>query len=166
MRVLPSAERGRAELGLAALVAALGVFVLVETTTIRAPATTNVIGPRFFPTGVGALLLVLAAWLAVDVLRGGHGEPEAEEDVDLSAPSDWRTLALLAAAFLGHALLVDRIGWVPAAVVLFWGSAFALGSRRYLRDAAVAVTLAVVVYVGFVRGLGVTLPAGILEGVL
>lgn len=157
---------GRAELGLAALLLALGVFLLVETQRIAVPVNANAVGPRFFPTVVGAVLVVVSLWLAADVLRGGRGEMEAAEDVDVSRSSDWRTLALLSAVFLGHAFLLEPLGFPVAAALLFFGVAAALGSRRWARDAAIAVVLAVLVFVVFARGLGVGLPAGVLQGVL
>jgi putative tricarboxylic transport membrane protein len=43
--------------------------------------------------------------------------------------------------------------------------AIALGSRRYLRDVVIGLTLALITYVGFTRGLGLQLPSGILAGV-
>lgn len=155
---------GKAELALAALVAAVGVVVLVDASRIEAPATSNAVGPRFFPVLVGVLLLVVGGWLAVDVLRGGAGEPEVDEDVDLSRPSDWRTLALLTAAFVAHALLLRPAGWPVAGAVLFWGTAAALGSRSWLRDGVVSVALAVLVWLVFARGLGLGLPGGPLFG--
>jgi putative tricarboxylic transport membrane protein len=91
---------------------------------------------------------------------------EAAEDVDVSRASDWRTLALLSAVFLGHALVLERLGFPVAAALLFFGVGASLGSRRWARDAAVAVVLAVVVFLVFARVLGVGLPAGILAGVL
>ncbi len=42
----------------------------------------------------------------------------------------------------------------------------ALGSRHYVRDALIAVALSVLTFYGFYLGLGIYLPAGILEGVL
>ncbi len=157
---------GRAELGLAGLLLALGVFLLVETQRIAVPVNANAVGPRFFPTVVGALLVVVALWLAADVLRGGHGEMEAAEDVDVSRSSDWRTLALLSAVFLGLAVVLEPLGFPVAAALLFFGVGASLGSRRWARDAALAVVLAVLVFVVFARGLGVGLPAGVLQGVL
>jgi putative tricarboxylic transport membrane protein len=157
---------GRAELGLAALLLALGVFLLVETQRIAVPVNANAVGPRFFPMVVGAVLVVVSIWLAVDVLRGGAGEMEAAEDVDLSRGSDWRTLGLLSAVFLVHAAILEPLGFPVAAALLFFGVAASLGSRRWARDAAVAVVLAVLVFVVFARGLGVGLPVGVLQGVL
>lgn len=158
--------RGRAELGLAALVLALGVVVLVGAATTPVPASANVVGPRFFPVVVGVVLVVVAGWLTLDVLRGGHGEAEGGEDVDLSRRSDWRTLALVGAAFVAHLLLLRPAGWLIAGAVLFFGVAFAFGSRRWARDLAIAVVFATAVYLLFGRVLGVTLPTGILTGVI
>jgi putative tricarboxylic transport membrane protein len=158
--------RGKAELGVAAGVVVLGIFLLVETTTINSPSTSNALGPKFVPTLVGVLLLVCGVWLAVDVLRGGQGDPEAGEDVDLSRPSDWLSVALVSAVFLLHAVLLGPLGWPIAGALLFWGVAASLGSRSWLRDGAVSVLLAVAVYLIFTRALGVYLPGGLLDGVL
>ncbi len=157
---------GRAELGLAGLLLAVGAFLLVETQRIAVPVNANSIGPRFFPTVVGCVLVVVSVWLAVDVLRGGHGDMEAAEDVDVTRASDWRTLALLSAAFLGHAVVLEPLGFPVAATLLFFGVGAALGSRRWARDLAISVVMAVVVFLLFARGLGVGLPAGILQGAL
>ena len=162
----PSRLAGKAEIGLAGLLLALGVFVLVETSRIDVPANANSIGPRFFPTLVGALLCLVGSWLVVNVARGGHGDMEAAEDIDLSRTSDWRTLAVLSAVFLGHVALLNTLGFALAGSLLFFGVGAALGSRRWARDAAVSVVLATAVYLLFGRVLGVGLPAGLLEGVL
>ena len=124
------------------------------------------VGPAAVPVVVGLMLLACAAFLAVDVLRGGHGEAEGGEDVELDAPTDWRTVVLLAAAFLANVALIDRAGWPISGAVLFWGSAYALGSRRYVRDVLIAFALSFLTYYLFGQGLGIDLPAGILEGIL
>jgi putative tricarboxylic transport membrane protein len=103
---------------------------------------------------------------ALDVARGGHGEAEEGEDVDLRHPADWKTLGLLAFFFLLNALLIDRLGWVISGTILFWGSAFALGNRHHIRGLAIAITLSLATFYAFAIGLGVNLPAGILQGIL
>jgi putative tricarboxylic transport membrane protein len=110
-------------------------------------------------------LLVIAVLLARDVLRGGHGEAEGGEDVDLSHPSDWRTVLMLIAAFLANVVLIDRVGFPISGALLFWGSAYALGSRHWVRDPLIAVALSVITYLIFSRGLGIGLPGGPLEGI-
>ncbi|GGW84751.1 tripartite tricarboxylate transporter TctB family protein [Streptomyces caelestis] len=159
--------REHSELGVSALLLALGVLVLTDALTMDVDiAQRGPIGPKTVPVVVGAGLLVIAALLAVDVLRGGRGQAETGEDVDLSEPADWRTVLLLAGVFLGSAVLIEPLGFPVAGALLFWGAAFALGSRRIDRDPLIAAGLSLVTYVVFNNLLGVPLPGGPLMGVL
>jgi putative tricarboxylic transport membrane protein len=159
--------RGRSELGVAVFLAALGVLVLVDAARLPTDfAQRGPVGPAAVPVVVGSALLVLAVLLALDVLRGGHGEAEMGEDIDLSHPSDWRTVLLLIGAFLANVVLVDRLGFPLSGAILFWGAAYALGSRHWVRDPIIALALSFLTYFIFARGLGIGLPAGVLEGVV
>src|SRR5687768_1083056 len=160
-------EQGRSELGVALFLGALGLLVIIsglllpESAIARGP-----VGPAAIPVVVGGLLVVVSVVLAVDVRRGGRGEPEGGEDIELGGGTDWRTVLLLAAAFLSNALLIEPLGWPLSGAILFWGCALALGSRHYVRDAAIALVLGVGSWYLFVLGLGISLPVGILEGIL
>ncbi|MGY1681854.1 tripartite tricarboxylate transporter TctB family protein [Geodermatophilus sp. SYSU D01176] len=160
-------EQGRSELGVALFLGALGLLVVVsamllpESRIARGP-----VGPAAVPLVVGGLLVVTSVFLAVDVWRGGRGEPEGGEDIELTGRSDWRTVLMLAAAFVANALLIEPLGWVFSGAILFWGSAFALGSRHYVRDAVIAVVLSIGSFYLFALGLGIVLPPGILRGIL
>jgi putative tricarboxylic transport membrane protein len=159
--------QGRSEIGVALLLLGLGGVVLVDASNIRTTAAQiGPVGPKAAPVVVGLLLVVTAVMLAVDVLRGGRGTAEGGEDVDLTHPSDWRTVLLLAASFLVNAALIEHIGWPLSGALLFFGASYALGSRHYLRDALVSLALGLISYLLFARGLGVALPAGLLDGVL
>ncbi len=159
--------REHSELGVCALLAALGVFVLVDAALIETDFTQRgPIGPKTAPVVIGIALLVVSAILAVEVLRGGRGQSEHGEDIDLSASSDWRTVLLLTAAFLANAALVDVVGFPLSGMILFWGSAYALGSRNTVRDPLVAAVLSIVTFLAFNNLLGVPLPGGPLMGVL
>lgn len=167
MTTLSARLRGRSELGIAALLGAVGAMVLWDAARLDVPySQSDPLGPRTLPFIVGGILLASAVFLAADVLRGGRGEAESGEDVDLSHPSDWSVVVPLVAAFVANIVLVDRIGWVLSGTILFWGSAWALGSRHYVRDAIVALVLSLVTFYGFYAGLGIHLPAGVLEGML
>lgn len=158
---------GRSELGVAAFLAALGVLILVDTLGVHAAySQSDPVGPRTVPFIISGLLLVCAVVLAIDVLRGGRGEAEGGEDVDLSQPTDWRTVLPLIAVFVANIALVDTLGWVVSGTLLFFGSVLALGSRHYVRDLIISVVLALASFYGFYLGLGIPLPAGVLEGVL
>jgi putative tricarboxylic transport membrane protein len=158
---------GRSELGVALLLLILGAVVLWDASQIATDFTQRgPVGPKAVPVLVGALLIICAVLLARDVLTGGHGEAEAGEDIDLSHGSDWRTVLLLAGAFLANAALIEPAGWVISGTVLFWGCAYALGSRHWIRDPLIAIVLSIATFYLFTLGLGITLPAGILTGIL
>ncbi|MGW0706152.1 tripartite tricarboxylate transporter TctB family protein [Streptomyces sp. NPDC002643] len=159
--------RDHSELGVCVLLLALGVLVLTDALTMDVDiAQRGPVGPRTVPIVVGGGLLLIAALLAVDVLRGGRGQAETGEDIDLSEPADWRTVLLLAGVFLGSAVLIEPLGFPVAGALLFWGAAFALGSRHFDRDPLIAAVLSLVTYAVFNNLLGVPLPGGPLMGVL
>jgi putative tricarboxylic transport membrane protein len=160
-------EQGRSEYGVALFLGALGLLVIVQALLLpESLIARGPVGPAAVPIVVGGLLVVVAGFLALDVYRGGRGEPEGGEDVDLTGRSDWRTVLLLAAAFVSNALLIETLGWPISGAILFWGSAFALGSRHYIRDAVIALVLSFGSWYLFAFGLGVILPVGILKGIL
>lgn len=159
--------REHSELGVCVLLLALGTVVLTDALTMDVALTQRgPVGPRTVPVAVGTGLLVVAVLLAVDVLRGGRGEAEGGEDVDLSEPADWRTVLLLAGVFLATAVLIEPVGFPVAGALLFWGAAYALGSRAFHRDPLIAAGLSLVTYAVFNNLLGVPLPGGPLMGVL
>ena len=116
------------------------------------------------PLVLGVLLLVLAVLLAVDVLRGGHGEAEGGEDVDLAVPADMRTVGMLAGVLIATALLIPIVGWPLAGMGLFWGAAYTLGSRRPVADPLIAAGVSLATWILFDPLLGVDLPGGPLMG--
>ncbi|MFF3327154.1 tripartite tricarboxylate transporter TctB family protein [Streptomyces sp. NPDC002889] len=159
--------REHSELGVSVLLFVIGVLVLTDALTMNVDITQRgPVGPRTVPVVVGIGLLVAAVLLAVDVLRGGRGESESGEDIDLSEPSDWRTVLMLAGVFLAFAVLIGPVGFPVAGALLFWGAALALGSRHHHRDPLIAAVLALVTYFVFDNLLGVPLPGGPLMGVL
>jgi putative tricarboxylic transport membrane protein len=162
-----SRSADRSELGICALLAVLGVLVLADAVRIPTDfAQRGPVGPKAVPVVVGVALLVVAALLVRDVLRGVRGESETGEDVDLAAPSDWRTVLLLAAAFLANAALIGVVGFPISGAILFWGAAYALGSRSFVRDPLIAAGLSIATYLLFNNLLGVPLPGGPLMEVL
>ncbi|VXC32412.1 TctB citrate transporter [Arthrobacter sp. 9AX] len=167
MSSLTKGLKGRAELGVALLLGAAGVVVFLDANRLAVPySQSDPVGPKTVPYIVAALLVVCAVLLAVNVLRGGQGEAEGGEDVDLTHPADWKTVLPLAGAFILNILLIDWAGWVISGTVLFWGCVLALGSRHYIRDGLISVAMSLLTFYGFYLGLGIALPAGLLEGIL
>ncbi|NEA35708.1 tripartite tricarboxylate transporter TctB family protein [Streptomyces sp. SID13031] len=159
-------KQGRSELGVALLLLVLGAWALIDASRLPDLVSRSPVSSKTVPVAVGILLVVTAVLLAVDILRGGRGEQEAGEDVDLSQGSDWKTLGLLVVAFVANILLIDRLGWPVSGAVLFFGTTFALGSRHLIRNAIISVALSVSTWYLFNLGLGIALPVGILKGIL
>jgi putative tricarboxylic transport membrane protein len=171
----PTTERGPlepvpfwlrwAEMPMAIGVLALGIVVLVESLDIKVRQGV-VVNPRVFPQIVGAGLVVVAIWYAIDIVRSPRiGGGEDAEDVDPEARTDWTVLGILAIALIAYAALIDTAGFIIASTVLFVISTFAMHSRAYLRNLAIGVLLSVAVYLLFDGWLDVRLPGGWLEGV-
>ncbi|WP_414940039.1 tripartite tricarboxylate transporter TctB family protein [Amycolatopsis sp. cmx-11-51] len=151
----------RSELGVSVGLVVLGVLVLTDALSIPTDfAQRGPVGPKAVPILVGSLLLIVAVLLARDVLRGGKGEAEGGEDIDLTEPADLRTVLLLCGAFLANAALIGLVGFPISGAFLFWGAAYALGSRNLVRDPLIAAGMSVVTFLVFNNLLGVPLPGG------
>ncbi len=164
-------RRARPDLGelvLALAVVAFGAAVVWQTTQIRVTPAYSKVGPRVIPYIVGVGLVLLGVWLAAEAAtrRGGRAANDESEDADPTRPTDWRVVGMLAVTLVVYGLLIEPAGFVVASALLFAGAAFSMGSRRVGRDAAVGFVFAVILYVGFTRGIDLDLPAGVLDGVL
>lgn len=79
---------------------------------------------------------------------------------------DWRTLGWLVVSLALFILLMPLLGWLIASAALFWAISRTFGSKRPLFDIGLAALIAGIVQLTFSAALGLSLPAGILEGVL
>jgi putative tricarboxylic transport membrane protein len=148
-------------------IAALGVFIAVETSTIEVSPAYAKIGPQAIPYIVAGGLILFGLLFAAAAARRRAPVPHpAPASRGLEKRDDWRALAAISVGLAAQMLLLQGAGFVIAAAVLFFCVAFGFGSRRYGRDAAIAIVLALIVHVGFTRGLDLQLPAGVLDGVL
>ncbi|AHK31936.1 hypothetical protein OPAG_05257 [Rhodococcus opacus PD630] len=183
---------GRSEFVVVALLYVLAVCFTIGTVSMHVLGTA-VPGPQFFPIIVCALLYATASALAVDILRHprlpdaephpGHGDFSTDMLRDLGdvgdertdarpAPmsprwttySDWRTLAQVLGAAIVFIVLLDPVGWILCAALLFWVVARALGSMRPVFDIGVALLFSSVIQLAFSAGLGLPLPSGFVGG--
>ncbi|WP_156759931.1 tripartite tricarboxylate transporter TctB family protein [Microbacterium karelineae] len=98
----------------------------------------------------------------IRVVSPEESAPEKSNEVSV----DWRTLGISVAALAAFILVLPFLGWLISASALFWVLAWAFGSRRPLFDIAIAALMGALTELAFAAGLGLTLPAGILEGAL
>jgi putative tricarboxylic transport membrane protein len=154
--------RNYGELALSVVLVLLGAYVVIDATTIAVPGSSNTVGPRFFPYLVGAATVIVGLVLAIRILRGDQGPAEEGEDIDPDAATSWRAVGIISLAFLAHALLINVIGWPLAVTCMFAVVAWALGSRGIVRPLLAGGLASVVIWLIFVKALGVVLPGGIL----
>jgi len=155
----------RAQYGLAAVLAVVGLWTIYDASTLTV-GFGDPVGPRIFPYAVGAATVLLAVLLAIATARGDRAEGEQGEDVDLSTRPDWVTVAKLLAFLVLTVLTVNLLGWAIVGAILFAGCAWALGSRTLLRVVLVGVALSVGSWYFFYVTLGVPLTPGLLDGIL
>ncbi len=156
------AGRSWGELAMCGLVVAIGLALLLGAASIAIPGSSNTVGPRFFPYLVGAALVAVGLALGVLVWRGQRAPSEDNEDVDANAGTSWVSVAVIAVAFMAHALLINVVGWPLAVTLMFATVAKALGARGWWQPLAAGGVVSVVVWLVFVKLLNVALPGGVL----
>lgn len=132
-------------------------------------------GPTLVPIIVTGLWSAVAlAHLASVVRAAVRPAPTSEvsdpEDSDAEPERGrWLPPVLLLAALIAYAVILKYtvVGYVLATSAFFFAAARILGGLRaparvVVRDLTVAVVLALAIYLGFTRLLGIVLPAGVL----
>jgi putative tricarboxylic transport membrane protein len=150
-----------AEIALSLGVVGLGIGVAAVTATLPSEGGYAGIGPNFIPAVVGAGMIVLGIWLAAEAFGGGWRKAPHHEEVFQKTPFLWVSAGLFA-----HMALIGWAGFIIAGTVLFACVARGFGSRRLVRDLAIAVLFTAVIYLFFVKLLNVSLPAGWLAPLL
>ncbi len=127
-------------------------------------------GPGFFPTVVGAFLVLTAAACLIQALLTGRSRGSAPAGQGKAAPAPRDRQAVRVGLFVSllilYALTLQPLGF-PIAIVLFLVAAtWVFGYRRWFPALGIATGLAVLSYLIFVLWLKVPLPLGILSDVL
>jgi putative tricarboxylic transport membrane protein len=152
-----------------------GGFLVAQALSIARGGGYTVVGPVTIPLFVAIGLVALGVALGVrtallpdrDLAVHVHEQERA---------THWRTVGLLGLLLVAYGLALDGftlgpidlpgLGYIVATALFLPATARALGSGHLLRDVAIGVGVAVVVYFGFTEFLGVRLPAGILGPIL
>jgi putative tricarboxylic transport membrane protein len=142
-----------------------GLIVLYQAFQIRQGGGFSVVGPRVFPVVVALGLIVFATLFLLratlmpdeDLIEKAAAEEQA---------THWPSVGVVIAILVVYVFALQPLGYVVATALFLPVVARVLGSRQLLRDVLVGIGVAVVIYVGFTRYLGVRLPAGPLDFIL
>lgn len=132
--------------GLLFIVIGAGGFLIARSYPF---GTLQEMGPGFFPRVLG---VVLMAFGAITLLRGLKSGEEVQ------GAWGWRSLAALCAALVAFGWLMERLGLVPAVLVLVVTSAWAGREFRWIEVLILAVILCLMALAIFVWGLGLPYP--------
>jgi Tripartite tricarboxylate transporter TctB family len=106
-------------------------------------------GPGFFPTVLGAFLILAGLYILTNGLRSGE---------TLGGSWPLRALIVLPLALVLFGVLIDRAGFVPAMLVLVFGSGLAGRDFRLIEMILFSVFLTALCAVVFVWALGLPYP--------
>ncbi|MGB7450188.1 MAG: tripartite tricarboxylate transporter TctB family protein [Ornithinimicrobium sp.] len=164
----------------AAILVVLLTFLTIGILTMTVPSGAEPPGPKVFPTIVavltGVLLVMQLVALSRPAVRTMKADPDPGQDTDDAPearapgthdPDDVNSRALVGAmgSFLVFSLLLQPVGWLISAALLFTGVAWSIGARNLPTVLGAGLAISSVVQLAFGGGLGLALPAGILEGV-
>ena len=138
------------------------ILAKLGTTADASPATTGA-----YPLFVLIGLMVAAGAFALTIVRGSQHTTPAESGAVPAfdgSRSHVRAIMWIGAALTANVLLMERAGFVLAAIPLYWSTARAFDASHPIRDLVVAVVLATAAFVVFARLLQIALPAGVLAG--
>lgn len=164
MAIRRGALIGRTAFGLG--VTALGAFVAAETAGLPVAPGYARIGPKLFPYIVAAGLVLTGLVLLVQAVRQGLGHDRRHVPPLAFGALDGKALSLVMAGLLAQMALLDLLGFWLSAALLFAVVAHAFGNRNIAVNLGIGLALGLAAQVIFTRGLGLTLPAGVLEGIL
>jgi putative tricarboxylic transport membrane protein len=154
-------HRSGAEIALSLGVVALGIGIAAVTATLPSEGGYAGIGPNFIPAVVAAGMILLGVWLSVEAFTGGWRSRSESDEVFERNPFLW-----VSAGLLTHMALIGWAGFVIAGTALFACVARGFGSRRWARNLAIGLVLALAIFLFFVKLLNVNLPAGWLAPLL
>jgi hypothetical protein len=144
------------------LIALAGLYWL-GADQIRMSRLEGIVGAQAVPKGLSVGLVILAVLLIAQDLLGTRRAAAASgpDEPEVSGTRPHLRAGGMLLIGMGYLALVGTIGYLPAVVGLVLATALYLGQSPSSRLALIAVGLAVLYYLIFVRLLGIPLPPGI-----
>jgi hypothetical protein len=111
--------------------------------------TTLRMGPGYFPTMLGGLLILFGIYLVVKSLRRHE---------KITGSWSLRALVVLPLSMVLFGLLMEHAGFIPALIVLIFGSAAASTEFKFIEVLLLAIGLTAFCVILFIWGIGLPYP--------
>lgn len=133
----------------------LGALVVVGALQIQDPTEAGGLRSYTFPLLIGILLLVTGLNLAVVSWRSTDGS-----QVDWPDRAGFSRMGVVAASLALFILVMELVGFVIGAALLMAFQVWYLGRDRWYIPASAGLVTGAVIYIIFVKVLGLSLPTG------
>ncbi|GAB3302729.1 tripartite tricarboxylate transporter TctB family protein [Epidermidibacterium keratini] len=150
----------------------LGTLLVTGIVTMREAGDGGLFGPKAFPWLVAGLCYVVAVLMTVQILRphppAASADPgdEADTILDTEPPqatsSNWRSLGIVIGGVVLFIVMLEPVGWLISATLLFAIVSFGLGARNHVVGLLAGLGMASAVQLVFSGFLGIHIPPGIL----
>ncbi len=114
--------------------------------------TTLHMGPGYFPSLLGGILILFGIYVMVMGIRSKESNKEVQGSWSL------RALIVLPLSLVVFGVLMEHVGFIPALVVLIFGSAAAGKEFKFVEVLLFTVFLTVLSVAVFIWGLGLPFP--------
>jgi len=111
--------------------------------------TTMRMGPGYFPSALGGVLVLFGIYVMVSGLRSG---------VKIGGHCSLRALIVLPFSLVAFGILMNHAGFIPALAVLIFGSAYAGREFNFVEVLLLTATLTGLSVAVFIWGLGLPYP--------
>ena len=154
----------KGQVAVAAGVLAVGALVFGGSFFLPPGGGYAQVGPGVVPRVVGFVTIILGVFLLREAWAGGF--ENVDEAAEAKLPMDWPAFGWVSGGIIAYGLLIEVLGFIFASTILFVMVARGFNSRRWGLNVVTGLVLGSAVLAMFNYGLGLTLPAGILKGVL
>lgn len=158
---------GRSGLVIPGVLLVLGLFLVYGILDMDVADDGELFGPKVFPWIAAVACFVVAILLAIQILRQPDiPESMIAEDGSMreGTASNWPAVAITVGSFVGFALILETVGWIISAALVFWGITIGLGNRRYLFNLLIGLAMSSIMQLVFSGMLGLSLPPGVMGG--
>lgn len=154
---------GRSALVIPAILLVIAGLMLLGIGDIETEG--SLFGPQAFPWIVIGGLVIVAVLLALSILRNPEvpaSQVAEDGSIKPGTASNWTAVAITVGSVALFILILQPVGWIISAALVFWGVSVGLGARNYLVALMAGLIMSSIIQLVFAGLLGLSLPAGVM----